>query len=94
MNDPRLLHLHPEDNVCAATETLAAGLELEFEGSTLRVAREVPLGHKIAVRPVETGEKVRKYGASIGSATCSIAPGEHVHLHNLASDYLPPEGRS
>ena len=25
----------------------------------------------------------------IGSATRDIEPGEHVHLHNMKSDYLP-----
>ena len=30
-----------------------------------------------------------KYGVSIGSALRDIAAGEHVHLHNMQSDYLP-----
>ena len=47
----------------------------------------MPLGHKLARRPIAPGEKVRKYGAPIGTATRAIAAGEHVHVHNLASDY-------
>ena len=38
-------------------------------------------------RTIGAGEKVLKYGAPIGSATCAIAAGEHVHLTNLKSDY-------
>ena len=34
-----------------------------------------------------------KYGVSIGSALQGIHPGEHVHLHNMKSDYLPPHTR-
>jgi len=94
VSDRRLLHLHPSDNVCAAAADLARGAELTFEGAPLTVLTDVPLGHKIAVRPIARGAKVTKYGASIGSATADIAPGEHVHLHNLASDYLPPGGKS
>lgn len=58
----------------------------------------VATGHKIALQPIAAGQKVLKYGAPIGSATRPIEPGEHVHTHNLKSDYLPTytleEGRS
>lgn len=47
------------------------------------------LGHKIASRDIAAGEKIVKYGAPIGSATTAIPAGEHVHLHNMKSDYLP-----
>ena len=33
------------------------------------------------------GERVIKYGAPIGRASRAIAPGDHVHLQNLVSDY-------
>jgi hypothetical protein len=39
--------------------------------------------------PSATGAKIIKYGVPIGSATCEIAAGDHVHTHNLRSDYLP-----
>jgi altronate dehydratase small subunit len=94
VDDPRLLLLSPKDNVCAAASALAAGEELSFGGSTFPVTSDVPVGHKIAVRAIAAGEKVVKYGASIGSATRTIAAGEHVHVHNLASDYLPSAGRA
>ena len=93
MSDPRLLLLSPRDNVCAATRSLAAGEEIVFEGRTIRLTGDVPVGHKVAVLPIAAGEKVPKYGAPIGSASMSIAPGDHVHQHNLRSDYLPPTGR-
>lgn len=54
-----------------------------------RLKAPLGLGHKIALRRIEAGEKVVKYGAPIGSATRRIEPGEHAHLHNLKSDYLP-----
>ena len=66
---------------------------MPFDGGTLRVACEVPVGHKVCVRQIAEGAKVIKYGAPIGSATRRIEPGEHVHLHNLESDYMPPAGR-
>jgi altronate hydrolase len=46
----------------------------------------VPRGHKIAVSDVGRRAPVRKYGQVIGVATTEIAPGDHVHTHNLAFD--------
>jgi len=43
-------------------------------------------GHKYALRPIAAGEQVVKYGMPIGHATCPIAPGEHVHVHNVATN--------
>lgn len=43
-------------------------------------------GHKYAIRPIAAGEDVIKYGMSIGHATADIAAGEHVHVHNVATN--------
>ena len=91
--DPRLIHLSAEDNVCAVTTTVAAGETLLFQGRPIRLSETIPTGHKVAVAPIAAGEKVIKYGAPIGSATRDIRPGDYVHTHNLASDYLPTLGR-
>jgi len=53
------------------------------------VTVRLPIGHKVAARAIAAGEKILKYGAPIGSATAPIAAGEHVHTHNVQSDYLP-----
>ena len=87
--DPRLIHLAPEDNVCAVTTTIEPGESLVFEGRAIVVADRIPTGHKLAVLPIPAGQKVIKYGAPIGSATRDIRPGQYVHTHNLKSDYLP-----
>jgi altronate hydrolase len=38
----------------------------------------------VATRPIAAGEPVRRYDQVIGHATQPIAPGQHVHVHNLA----------
>lgn len=43
-------------------------------------------GHKYAVREIKRGENVIKYGMPIGHATCDIKVGEHVHVHNVATN--------
>ena len=77
-----LIRLHPNDNVLVARQPLALGQVLpEFD---LRLKAQVPAGHKIAARRIAAGEPVKKFDTVIGKATREIAPGEHVHAHNLA----------
>jgi altronate dehydratase len=84
---PTVLRIHPADNVAMALSDLPAGAPLELaEGPLHFVAREaIPFGHKVALAPIRAGESVVKYGASIGLAKADIAPGQHVHVHNLRS---------
>jgi len=74
------------DNVATALEALEAGRVLEVETARVTVAEPIPRGHKIALRPIRAGDEVIKYGSAIGTATADIAPGAHVHTHNVASD--------
>ncbi|HVY34022.1 MAG TPA: altronate dehydratase family protein [Caulobacteraceae bacterium] len=69
------------DDVGVALRDLAIGERVE--GIAIREA--VPRGHKLAVRAVSQGSEVRKYGWAIGVAKIDIAPGDHVHSHNLAT---------
>ena len=86
--DPRLLILRDEDNVCIACTDLEAGTLLTIEGSPMTLKKTIPVGHKVARQPIKKSEKVFKYGASIGSATCDILLGDDVHTHNVKSDYI------
>ncbi len=80
------IRIHPADNVVIARRQLLGGTQLEDEGIT--IAGLVPPGHKVATRPIAVGEAVRRYDQIIGTATQAIAPGQHVHTHNLAySDF-------
>lgn len=89
ITDPRLLLLSPADTVYVLRGQIAAGEAVMVEGLTVSFAQALGLGHKIARLPVAAGDRVIKYGAPIGRATHAIAVGDHVHLHNLRSDYTP-----
>ena len=78
---PRILKLHPSDNVAIALADIAAGDMAGPDGPAL--LQSVKQGHKFAVAPITTGENVLRYGQTIGQATCDIEPGEHVHVQNL-----------
>lgn len=87
MND--CIMLHPSDNVAVALRDLRAGQQITLpDGRTLTLHSAIAFGHKLAVHTICEGEKVLKYGLPIGSATRLIAPGEHVHVQNLKSDYI------
>jgi altronate dehydratase len=79
------LVISDRDNVATALEALEEGRILALGGTTVTVSQFVPRGHKIAVRPIRSGEAVIKYGSPIGVATIDIAVGAHVHIHNVAS---------
>lgn len=80
----KALVLRPGDDVAVARETLSNILLTTPDGGAIRVAGEIPFGHKFAVRPIVTGAPVRKYGQTIGFASQDIPVGAHVHVHNVA----------
>jgi altronate hydrolase len=78
---PLTIRLHADDNVVIAQCPLLPGTAIASEAVTVMAA--VPAGHKLAIRPVAAGEPIRRYGQIIGFASAAIAPGEHVHNHNV-----------
>jgi len=76
------IRLNPNDDVVIARTQLVGGTLLTEENVT--VFGLVPPGHKVATRAIRAGAPVRRYNQIIGFASRDIAPGEHVHLHNLA----------
>ncbi|HTH60711.1 MAG TPA: UxaA family hydrolase [Paraburkholderia sp.] len=87
--DARLLLLAPDDNCLIAAARLAAGETVDIEGERVTLAKTIDLGHKVARRALAKDDKVVRYGAPIGHVTGPVARGEHLHTHNLESDYLP-----
>lgn len=82
------VRLDPSDNVVTATRALEAGHAVESVTTTALI----PSGHKIATQAIPAGQPIRKYAQLIGYAATEIAPGDHVHSHNVefrntAGDY-------
>jgi altronate hydrolase len=96
-----VVYLHGSDNVCVAARDLPAGTQITAGGRTVELSRAVKLGHKIALAEIPAGQRVVKYGQTIGFATEAIAPGTWIHTQNLTAgvfdrDYaaaseVPPE---
>jgi len=84
----KLLKINPLDNVYVVCNCIFPNDVETINGIKIIFNQTLELGHKVAASPILKGEKIIKFGVSIGSATAEIQVGEHVHLHNLKSDYL------
>ena len=78
-----VLRLAADDQVAIALSPLAKGTDLRPEFPVI-LKSDVPAGHKVALLPIGTGDRVRRLGHPIGLASQPIDAGEHVHEHNLA----------
>lgn len=73
-----ILRIDTADNVAVALRELAPG--------ECGARERIPAGHKLALCPIRAGESVIKYGFPIGRATCDIARGDWVHVHNVRTN--------
>lgn len=85
--------LHKADNVFVCCKQLAAGSFTTLENVEVELTADITVGHKIARSAISKGDKIIKYGVSIGSATQDIVFGEHIHMHNMKSDYIASHTR-
>ena len=73
------LTVHADDNV---TTILDTDIDQRKTQTGLPLLGNIKFGHKVALRAIQSGESIIKYGIPIGIATQDIQPREHVHTHN------------
>jgi altronate dehydratase small subunit len=73
----------PGDNVVTLTKDAPANTFFIVDSDEISILRDTPFGHKIAIKNIEGGGDIIKYGVKIGVATTDILKGEHVHIHNV-----------
>lgn len=90
MTAPHFLVHSPKDNVgVVVVEGLKAGTEMlgviTENDTTINVTakHDIPIGHKVALKALPSGETVIKYGEDIGKMVDEAGQGDHVHVHNL-----------
>ena len=79
----KLVRIASGDMVAVALQPLTAGETIAYNGGEIAPLEDIPMGHKVALRDIQKGEPVIKYGFPIGSATEDIPAGGHVHTNNL-----------
>ncbi len=67
----------------AAGQMLSGWLMASDETLSIEALDAIPLGHKIALADIATGDTILKYGHDIGKAVAEIGKGRHVHTHNV-----------
>ena len=78
-----------KDNVATATRAVKAGENLAVrvgeKETEIAIKNEIKFLHKFALKDIQKGDKIFKYGMLMGEATADISRGEHVHVHNVRS---------
>ena len=81
------MFIDPKDSVVTLAGAVEPGdvVVYTYGGEKFEVTAldPIPVYHKMAVRAVPKGGRVMKYGELIGIASSDIAPGQHVHTHNV-----------
>ena len=87
MQGVKAIVIDKEDNVATAITDLKEGDTILVgtgdSKSSIVLTKNIPYGHKIALRDIKKGETIVKYGEVIGRAMSNIGKGEHVHVHNV-----------
>jgi (2R)-sulfolactate sulfo-lyase subunit alpha len=50
---------------------------------TMKALEDIPIGHKLAIKPLAEDETVIKYGIDVGRTVAPIEAGAHLHVHNV-----------
>jgi len=87
MSEYKTLYLSRKDSVAVALSEIPANTSVvvksDLEELIVPILEPIRFGHKFAVKAIEQGEDIIKYGEVIGAASAFIPAGAHVHVHNL-----------
>jgi len=83
-----LVHDHKDNVGVVVVEGLEANTDMlccvTHDNSTFNMKSNaaVPIGHKVALKDLKTGDTAFKYGEDIGKITADVKKGDHLHTHN------------
>ncbi|MEM8959061.1 MAG: UxaA family hydrolase [Pseudomonadota bacterium] len=83
-----LVHDHADNVGVVVVEDLEAGTEMlgvvthDNSDFQIKANADIPIGHKVALKPLKAGDTVIKYGEDIGKMVGDADVGDHVHTHN------------
>lgn len=87
----RALRMNDNDDVACLLDVASVGDEIEVHDAsgsvvdTVQANADIPRFHKVALKDLEVGARLRKYGEVIGIVSSPIVRGDYVHVHNLVS---------
>lgn len=83
--------VHDEADTVGVIVVEGVTQDMELDGWVMendtRITRtamsDIPLGHKIALGEIKSGDTIIKYGHDIGKAIADIPVGGHAHVQNV-----------
>lgn len=84
-----LVHEHKDNVGVVVVEGLTAGTRMtgvvtaDDSAFEIEAKADIPIGHKVALKDLKSGDTAIKYGEDIGRFVADVAAGGHVHTHNL-----------
>ena len=84
-----VLHDAKDTVAVVVVEGVKAGMKLEGwimdqdKDLSIEAKSDIPIGHKLAIKPLAKDATVIKYGTDIGRVVAPIQVGEHAHVHNI-----------
>ena len=79
------IRINEKDNVAVLLYDARAGDTLRLPDLTVTLREQIPFGHKAALRSLNKGDVIYKYGQPIARSTREIPAGCWVHTHNCES---------
>lgn len=82
--------INNNDNVATALSSIKKDdrVNIIYNNQTVKFVialDDVDIYHKIAIKDIQKGNEVFKYGEIIGKAVQNISIGQHVHVNNIES---------
>jgi (2R)-sulfolactate sulfo-lyase subunit alpha len=84
-----VLHDAQDTVAVVVVEGVKAGMTLngwimdEDRTMSIQARQDIPIGHKVALKAMNPGDTVIKYGIDMGKVVAPIQVGEHAHVHNI-----------
>jgi len=66
-----------------ADQEITGWVMKEDETVSVKILNDIPIGHKVALKDLASGDTVIKYNTDIGKVIAPIKKGEHLHVHNV-----------
>lgn len=80
MGSKLLIKIHEKDNVAITVDAITSGTIIMED---ITANEDIPQGHKIALRDLEEGDAVVRYGVTLGYALRAIKKGDWINEHML-----------
>ena len=81
----KILKIDDKDNVVTCLVPIKKGDLITVDGEQIEVNDNIKRYHKIAIKDLNQGDVVYKYGQIIGTMTQNAKKGDYIHVHNLES---------